>query len=147
MSKPKTTVQANINDEKKVTKVKEFLDYRFTEEELRDMSEDMARSYQEQTALENEKKATTAEFTAKIEGKKALIESLALKISNKQEHRYVECELRMNVPIETKKQLVRLDTGIVVWEKNMTAEELQLKLNLDASSAMATHSDYEDNHK
>lgn len=140
-------VRANINDEKKVVKAKEFLVHKFSEQELKEISEDMARNYQEQISIENEKKSVVAEFTAKIESKKTIIESLATKINNKQEHRYIECSITMNMPENGKKQMIRNDTQELVWEKNMTAEEMQLKLNLDAESGMAVHSEADDNNK
>jgi len=136
-------VKANVNDEKREVKTKEFLTYKFTEKELKDISEEMARNYQEKLGIENEKKAVNAEFAAKIESKSALIESLATKINNKQEHRYIDCVIKMNTPKPTLKTLVRVDTGEIIWERNMSAEEMQLKLSLEneenISSAMVEH--------
>jgi ribosomal protein S6 len=143
----KKQVTANINDEKKVIKSKEFLVHKFSDQELKEMSEDMARQHQEQINLENEKKAVTAQFAAKIEKGKTDIESLAQKINNKQEHRYIECQITMNSPEIGKKTCMRTDTTEIVWTKNMTPEEMQVKLEFDATDALALHSEAEDNHK
>ncbi len=111
----------------------------------------MARNYQEKLSIENEKKAIMTEFNAKIEGKNALIESLATKINNKQEHRYIDCLIKMNVPKSTMKTLIRIDTGEVIWERLMTNEELQLKLSLENEEGLKdaglAHSETDDNNK
>lgn len=145
----KKKVAANINDAQRVVKCKEFLEYRFSEDEIKDYSNTLARVTQEKIALENEKKAITSEFKAKIDTKVAEAETLARKITNKSEHRYIDCELHMNTPVAAKKRLVRKDTGEIVWEKPMTAEEMQLQLYPDVEDAAATatvqHSKADDN--
>lgn len=152
MSTKKTNeVKANINDEKREIKTKDFLSYKFTEEELKEFADDMARGYQELDGLEKEKTSVVSNFKAKIDGKKAELGALATKINNRQEHRYIECVLRMNDPKVAHKTLVRLDTSEIVWVKPMTNEEMQLKLNLEneenIGDAAVSHSEYNDNHK
>ncbi len=135
----------NVNDEKTVVPVKEHLPYKFNDEELKEFSESMARAFQDRSNLIAEKKAVLSKFSANIAGKDAEIEALSLKINSKQEHRYVECEIRMNTPTVGRKTLVRLDSNEIIWDKNMTAEECQLKLSLEnkdkVADALVEHSD------
>lgn len=140
-------VKANVNDDKKTLKVKEFLEYQFTDDELKEFSSELARTTQEKSSLEKEKTAVTSEFKAKIDAKAASTENLSRKITNGREHRYIECELAMNTPKNGRKTLTRLDTEEIVWERNMTPEEMQLKLDIETDGSLVEHSVYDDNNK
>jgi len=147
-AKEASRVSTGVNDEVRIIKTKEFLQYRFTDEELKDKSQQLARTTQEKNELENEKKTINSQFKASIDGCSATIESLANKINTGSEMRNIECEIKLNTPHVGKKQCFRLDTNEVVWEKNMDASESQLELKLDGKSvgnAMVEHSSADDN--
>lgn len=140
-------VNANVNDEKEVHQVQEFLEYKFNEQELKEISSELARATSEQNNLENEKKAVMSEFKAKIDTKAAERQKLAGHINTGCEYRYIDCEMMMNTPKVGRKTLTRLDTAEVVWEKEMSKEELQLRLNLETDDAEVEHSIADDNNK
>lgn len=147
---PAKKVKANINDEKRQVKTKEFLEYKFTEEELKEHSQNLARVTREKISLENEKKAIGSEFKAKIDTKVAEAEKLSGYIQTGSEHRYIDCVMQMNTPKNGRKVLIRKDNNEQVWEKAMSAEEMQIKLDFDnedhISDGSAVFSKDEDNH-
>lgn len=141
----KKKISANINDEKETIKVKEFLEYKFTDGEIKEFSQELARCTSEKINIENEKAAVMSQYKAKIDTKAADAERLAGQINTGREYRYIDCEIQMNTPKNGRKTLTRLDTAEIVWEKQMTPEEMQLKLNIDADSALVEHSVSDDN--
>lgn len=115
----------------KTAKTKEFLKYQFTHDELHQKGSDLARINSELISIENEKKAVTAEFKAKQDGKQAEIEVISNHINNGYEHRYIECEVRFNDPNTGMKTIYRKDNGELVRKESMTEEEMQYELELE----------------
>jgi len=106
---------------------KEYVKYQFSEDELKDLSNSMARKVSEKNEVEDQKKSVNSDFKAKIDGADAEINGLARKVQDKYEMRYMECE----IIIDHKKKKVmseRLDTKEIVRERDMTEDELQQKL-------------------
>ena len=107
-----------------------FLRCNFSEEEMKQLSLELARAAQEETEAEEEKKATMAQFAESIASCKAKVSSLARKINNGYEMRNVECEVRLDDPSAGMATVVRLDTGETSKVRQMTAEEMQPTLEL-----------------
>jgi len=78
--------------------------------------------------LEGERKAAAAAFKGTMDGIKQTIHTLSLKVTNSEELRSVDCELRLN---HTKLTaiLVRTDTQEIVEDRPMTDEERQMALD------------------
>jgi hypothetical protein len=79
--------------------------------------------------LENKKKEVNADFTAKMNSVKALIEIEGRKISTGVEYRDVECDVII-YPERHVKVIIRPDTQEVVEEKKLTNDDLQYELDL-----------------
>ena len=102
----------------------------FTEEELKGFSKELARSTAQLAQAEEEKKAAMAQFAERMTGQKALLSGLARKINEGYEMRMVECGIKLDSPIAGTTRVIRLDTGEVVKERAMHADELQRSLEL-----------------
>lgn len=123
------TITGTAKVEPKTKIVKEFLEYKFTHDEVHEFGGALARASSELKNLENAKKSVGAEFTAKITNKESEIEILSGKIQSGSEYRHIECELKMHFPQAARKTLIRKDNGETVWVKDMTTDELQLKFD------------------
>lgn len=146
----KNKLGLSYDDTKSTEIVKEFLSYEFTDDELKELSNELANTTQKKSELMSEKKQVVSEFGAKINSADATIQSLANKVTSGREMRYCECCITMNTPVLGKKQCKRIDNAEVVWEKVMTEEERQLKLNLDGkivANASVQHSSDDDNNE
>lgn len=104
--------------------VQKFLKVEFTEEQIKEFGSKLARTTTEIGELENEKKASSSNFKAQIDTKRATAESLSNKISNGFEYTNIECEVFMNVPNTGKKTIARKDNGETVEVLDMLQEEL-----------------------
>lgn len=113
-------------------KVKEYLKYEFSQDEIRQFGIDLARLSSEHSELEDEKKSVTSQFKAQMDAKHAEIQAVSNKINSGSERRSVDCEWRYNQPNSGMKQLWRLDTQEILTTTSMTAEEMQLELDLQA---------------
>ncbi len=105
--------------------VKEYLQYNFTEDEIKEMSNELAYKTKELEQLENAKKSLVAEFNSKIQSSKTTISNLANNISNGFDYREIECTVFYNEPQSGLKQIVRNDDGTIVRTENMTEDEMQ----------------------
>lgn len=130
MEKTTEEVKATVVNSKETKLCKEFLKHDFTQDEILEKGTELARINAEKNGIENEKKAVTSSFKAKIDAKDAEIQELSNHINNGFEHRYVQCRVQYNDPNTGYKTIVRLDTGEIVRKESMTAEELQLKFEL-----------------
>lgn len=109
---------------------REFLKYSFTQDEILSKGSELARINSEAASIENEKKSITSQFKAKLDEKTAQIEVISNHINNGYEHRYVDCVIHHNDPNTGMKTVYRKDTGEVVKRESMSAEEMQLELEL-----------------
>jgi len=108
-------------------KEKRFLPVRLGETELVERAKELARSQQDIASLEEQKKTATADLTAQIKKGKQESRELTRIVSSGIEDQDVDCTIHMNY--EDKRVMVtRDDTGEVVEERSMSADELQLKL-------------------
>jgi hypothetical protein len=111
--------------EKEITK--ELVKYIFSEDELKEISQEMARKINEQTHLEDELKAVKSGYKSQIDATAAAINSAATKTNNGYEMRNVECELERDFKL---KRIIirRTDTHEVVKERDMRPDELQMSI-------------------
>ena len=114
----------------KVTK--EYLKYKFTEPELKERSTQLALECRSLEEIENDKKQVMSDFKSKIDGHQATISRLSNNINNGYEHRYIDCEVKMNTPIVGEKSIIRKDTGELVKQEQMNESEMQEELDLQS---------------
>ena len=114
-----------------MTKEKEFsteyIKHTFSEDEKREISEAMALQVTEQKQLEGDKKAAVADFTGRIEGIRAQVQSAAVKVNNGYEYKNVKCEVERDYDRKVIRY-IRTDNGELGKEKPMTSDDLQMKL-------------------
>lgn len=83
--------------EKPITKKETHLiEYKFSEEELKEKSKRMANACQEKSSIEDEFKQVKTSFKYKIEGKEAEINILSNHVANGYEMKNVECDVILN---------------------------------------------------
>jgi len=102
----------------------------FSPDELREMSDEMARKIGEIDEKEAEKKAVASQFKADIEAIQKEINWLAQRVRNKFEYRQVKCQIDRDWT-NRKVTYVRTDTGEIHRERAMTVDELQTELDLE----------------
>lgn len=130
--------QNERDDEEEKIKVKREMPRHSTEmckcfynpEELRDMSEEMARKIGELDEKEAAKKAVAAQYKADIEAKQKEINDLAQRVRNKFEYRDVKLYITWDWE-QRKVIFTRSDTGEVHRERAMTVDELQTEIDLN----------------
>ena len=86
----------------------EYLPCKFSQEEIIEMSQEQARTYQDLQEFENRKKEVMADLTADIKKREAALGLLARKINSGYEYRNVDCEWILDFWNMTK-TLTRLD--------------------------------------
>lgn len=106
-----------------------FLRYDFSENEKAILAEEMARKITEAEDMEDQKKAVTSEYTAKINSAQAEAQSKAKKLTSGFEMRQVDCEEILDYEEKTV-VVVRLDTNKQIETRTMTNYELQQSLDL-----------------
>lgn len=116
-----------------------------TPEEIASNAEELARCQLDLQRIESEKKEAADDFKARLSSTKARIEKLSLAITDREIQKSVPCEWRYEVAgfdadgneiyHPEKKTLVRLDTRTSVEVRDITDEERQGKLKLEANAA------------
>ena len=120
-----------MSDERTITKqVERFLRYDFSEDEKQELAQGMARKVTEAEDLEDQKKAVTSEYTAKINAAQAEAQSKAKKLTSGYEMRNIECEEIFDYK-QTEVRVIRLDIGEQVERRGMTNYELQQNMDFD----------------
>ena len=89
----------------------------------------LSQSMKEQQALEQQMKDVTAHYREKLRAKKTEGEVLISRVRDEVEYRQVECEQRLDWS-RGKVTVVRVDTGEVLEENDMTADERQVEMEL-----------------
>lgn len=130
----KLTVVGKVAD-KRPKDVVEYLPYRFTEDEVKGLGRELAQTNAEIEDLERQKKSAAAQIAAQIASKTQRQKSISEKINSGSEYRNVNCVIRYNDPAPGKKTTYRTDDGTVVRSGEMSADEMQLTLDLEAESA------------
>jgi hypothetical protein len=109
-------------------KVKEYLRYPFTEDETKEIAKQLAPSVTSKTRAEEEQKSAQAQFKQRIELEVTQIQRLSNNINMGWEMREIECVVEFHKPRQGVKRIIRLDTGEIVREQQMSGGELQEKL-------------------
>jgi hypothetical protein len=108
----------------------QFVKHTFTEEEKRQIAQDMAQKVSELAQLEDQKKAVASQIKSEIDKKQAEVNISATHLNTGYEMRSVKCEVERDY----KRRIVRYirtDNGQLGREVPMTADELQKKLPLE----------------
>ena len=98
------------------------LPVKLTDEEMIIKGQELAELENQLTDLEDQKRVTAKAFSKDIEANKGRIKRVSHAINTKQENRDVECE-EVRDEEAMKVSVIRLDTGEIVSERLMTAEE------------------------
>jgi len=107
--------------------VKEYLKCLLTEKEKTELSAKIAKAISDRTSAEAKLKEVSASIKAQIAQLDAEISEKALQINNGYEYRNVECRMDKDYRLGSV-TITRLDTGEVIRERPMTAEERQMEL-------------------
>lgn len=103
----------------------ESIKYTFSNTEIRELGEGLAREAQTVFDLKAEKKSLSAALTAKVEAANNRVADLTTKINNGYELREVECLVLMETPRAGMKRIIRIDNNETVREEAMTMAEMQ----------------------
>jgi len=107
--------------------IKEYLKCQLTEKEKTELSAKIAKAISDRASAEAKLKEVSASIKAQIAQLDAEISEKALQINNGYEYRNVECRMDKDYRLGSV-TITRLDTGEVIRERPMTAEERQLEL-------------------
>ena len=107
--------------------IKEYLKCQLTEKEKTELSAQIAKAISDRASAEAKLKEVSASIKAQIAQLDAEISEKALQINNGYEYRNVECRMDKDYRLGTV-TITRLDTGEVIRERPMTAEERQMEL-------------------
>ncbi|OGV36189.1 MAG: hypothetical protein A2020_12350 [Lentisphaerae bacterium GWF2_45_14] len=106
-------------------KFKERLECVLSAEEKQKKGQQLAETNQRKQSIDEQKKAISSDFKAKIDACDSSIGVLALAIQTGKEYREVECELHYNNPTDGIKTTYRFDTGETIRVEAMTTDEKQ----------------------
>ena len=107
--------------------IKEYLKCHLTEKEKTELSAKIAKAISDRSSAEAKLKEVSASIKAQIAQLDAEISEKALQINNGYEYRNVECRMDKDYRLGSV-TITRLDTGEVIRERPMTAEERQMEL-------------------
>jgi hypothetical protein len=99
--------------------------YRFTEEELKQLSQELARATNEYSELKNHKATLMADLTSQLKSIAGRMMELALRISTGEEMRPVECLIVLDTPKPGMKQYIRIDNNEPLRSEPMSEQEQQ----------------------
>lgn len=108
---------------------KEYCKYVFDENEKKEIAGDMARQIADKFRVEAEKKAVVSDFKSQIEALESSIGNAATKLNNGYEMRNIDCKVVADYDAKLWK-FYRLDTGELVRQRKMTADDLQRTLEI-----------------
>src|SRR5580704_3954710 len=93
-----------------------------TDQEKIRFGEGLARLLEEMGEVEDEQKASAAKFKAQLEGIEGAVTKTRKILSAGYEYRWIDCKVLYHKPATRQKTLVRLDTGEVVREEDMSED-------------------------
>lgn len=111
--------------------IKESLPVTLTEDEIMEAARSLVSALTSLRTAEEDKKEADANFNSEIKTHRGTSEKLRQLISNGYEYREVECRWDMYNDRGIKK-LIRMDTGEVVRQADMTDADFQAKLGMDS---------------
>jgi hypothetical protein len=100
-----------------------------TDAEVLERSAELAEVVTDYAEIEGEKSAHAKHFKERLDGLRSRERALAREISSRSVERDVECVIRQD-PIRGCVETMRLDTGELIEDRPMTAEERQLAMDL-----------------
>jgi hypothetical protein len=103
----------------------EAVKYTFSQTEIRELGEALAREAQNVFDLRERKSSVVAELTAQIKQANGRVAELTTRINNGYELREVECMIMLETPRPGMKRIIRIDTNDTIREEPMTAAEMQ----------------------
>lgn len=106
-------------------KIKLTLQHNFSQDEMLQLSKELAIANQEMDRLDEQRKSVTSDFKAKIDHQKSVIGVYSSKVNNGYEFRIVECEVEYHKPKKGNKTISRLDTG-ESWVETMDNADYNL---------------------
>ena len=112
-------------------RIEQFLEYKFTPEELTGFSQDLARDTAKMGELEDAKKMAMSQFKAELDACHARANLNAEHIRTGKEMRMVDCEVDYDTPKTGKKTITRTDTGERLKVMDMEDWENQGELLLE----------------
>jgi hypothetical protein len=103
----------------------ESVKYTFSQDEIRELGEALAREAQTVFDLRDQKKTVGAELAASIKSAEHRVGDLTDRINNGYELREVECMVMMETPRPGMKRIIRIDNNEMIRDEPMTATEMQ----------------------
>ena len=117
-----------MSETAKIEYCTQWCKYRFNEEEMRKIAETLAHKTQELEEIEEEKKAVVSAFKERSDRVSAEQRAAARKYKDGYEMRNIECEVQRDYDAGVIRY-IRIDTGEVASEVQMTMAERQLTLD------------------
>jgi len=118
----------------------------FTADELRMKADDLADKVAKKEAMEEEKKSVQQDYKHRIDALTGEIGLLARHISQKQEHRQIECVALLDNPEFGKKSVYRTDSGELVAVEGMSAADRQLAFKYGSEAKGSSEYDAADDY-
>lgn len=127
MSKKKDTVPRELKSDSKTVKVNMEIEHHLTPSELAENKETLTELMDDVDALIIEKKKTAKAFKSQINLKETDIIILRDAIRTKKVKKNMDVDVVMNFKTG-KKSAIHPETGELLWEKDLTPEDRQLKM-------------------
>jgi hypothetical protein len=108
---------------------KKYLIYKFTEDEIKELGKSLAKAFSDHSEAEGHLKSASTQIKAELSALEGNMTMMSEKIRSGYEHRNIDCRKEFDYRLGTV-TITRLDTGEVVEERPMDAEETQRKLDL-----------------
>lgn len=121
-------------DSSKGKTFKESVKYYFVDSELIGLSKELASHNKNMAELQNEKAHVGAQFKERATKLEADISMASRKVSDGYEFRMADCFWEFYWK-KGKKNLIRLDTGDIVLERDITADDRQMRLEEDINDS------------
>lgn len=112
----------------KIVKITKTLPVKLTQDEMVNMSKDLARENQDLGQVEDKKKDVVADFAAQTKKHEANISRLSRMVSTETEYRDVDCVWDFDYK-KGNKVLIRTDTKEKIDEREITQDDRQRKLD------------------
>lgn len=120
---------APVEPNVRILKEKHYLECLLTEEELKQAGKELADAFKRKNAIEADLETFKTQKKAEVTQCEGDIAKNAALVNAGKEMRMVECETTLDFN-SGKRTVVRVDNGLVVAERKLTAEEKQLELNV-----------------
>ncbi len=115
---------------------KKYLKYTFTEDEIKELGKSLAKVFSDHSEAEARLKSVSTQIKAEITALEGAMTLSSEKIRSGYEHRNIDCKKEFDYRLGTV-TITRIDTGEVVEERPMDAEEKQRKFELVPKDVVA----------